>query len=288
MGYRIKTVAELLGVPRNTLLAWERRYNLVSPDRQTNGYREYTEEDLERLKQLKALLDAGYKVGEAISLLDERAQRHGVPAGPTDALAAARAALSDALLRYDRKEAVRIADTLTTTPYSDRLHRVWFPLLRLVGDGWVAGEVSVAQEHYVSGFVRERMMGMLMALNSGPDFGPSAVCAGFPGEIHELGLLGISIELALSGYRVTWLGADVPIGDLCTLAAQRAPAAVCVSVMLPRPDDEILDHARALRAAAPGHTKVVYGGRAIDESDLPLVEGVRWARGIEDVVVGTR
>jgi hypothetical protein len=32
----------------------------------------------------------------------------------------------------------------------------------------------------------------------------------------------------------------------------------------------------------------VYGGRAIDEAELPVVEGVRWARGIEDIVLPNR
>ena len=42
-GYRIKTVASLTGVPRNTLLAWERRYKFVSPVRSGNHYRLYSE-----------------------------------------------------------------------------------------------------------------------------------------------------------------------------------------------------------------------------------------------------
>ena len=32
MGYRIKTGSDLTGIPKNTLIAWERRYGLVAPE----------------------------------------------------------------------------------------------------------------------------------------------------------------------------------------------------------------------------------------------------------------
>ena len=71
MGYRIKTVAELTGISRATLLAWERRYSIVEPNRQENGYREYSDNDLACLQSVKLLMDKGYKVSEAISLIQE-------------------------------------------------------------------------------------------------------------------------------------------------------------------------------------------------------------------------
>ncbi|MCK6523120.1 MerR family transcriptional regulator [Myxococcota bacterium] len=71
MGYRIKTVAELTGISRATLLAWERRYCIVEPSRQDNGYREYSDNDLACLQSVKLLMDKGYKVSEAISLIQE-------------------------------------------------------------------------------------------------------------------------------------------------------------------------------------------------------------------------
>jgi DNA-binding transcriptional MerR regulator len=71
MGYRIKTIAELTGISRATLLAWERRYSIVEPSRQDNGYREYSDNDLACLQSVKLLMDKGYKVSEAISLIQE-------------------------------------------------------------------------------------------------------------------------------------------------------------------------------------------------------------------------
>lgn len=69
MSYQIKTVSRLTGIPRNTLLAWERRYALVVPERAPNGYRLYSDADVARLNAVRQLLDQGYKVSEAAALV---------------------------------------------------------------------------------------------------------------------------------------------------------------------------------------------------------------------------
>jgi DNA-binding transcriptional MerR regulator len=288
MGYRIKTVSEILEVPRNTLLAWERRYGLVKPVRLPNGYREYSDQDVETLRALKQLVDSGYKVGEAVSLLKERGSAVAAleAESPSDPLAGLRTALKDALLRFDRAQAVRLADSLATRPYTDRLHRVYFPILRDVGTEWAEGKVTVAQEHYASGFVRERYMGMLMTLGSGPPDGPVALCAGFPQDRHELGLMGLAIELALRGYRIAWLGADVPTDELVRVARERRPSLVCISVIQPVPVDDIVSFAVEIRAAIHESVRIVMGGGAIGGSAFPAVAGVTWAKNIVDITGG--
>ena len=60
MGYRIHTVSRLTGIARNTLLAWERRFDFLEPTRQDNGYREYTDQDLSLLQAVKRLVDEGW------------------------------------------------------------------------------------------------------------------------------------------------------------------------------------------------------------------------------------
>jgi DNA-binding transcriptional MerR regulator len=69
MSYRIRTVVEITGIPRNTLLAWERRYGIPEPGRTEGGHRVYREEDLQLLVRLQKLLDQGLRIGEAVALL---------------------------------------------------------------------------------------------------------------------------------------------------------------------------------------------------------------------------
>lgn len=74
-GYRIKTVSRVTGLSPELLRAWERRHGIVNPRRTAGGYREYSEEDVERLRLLAQLTSRGYSIGEVAGLpLDELAE----------------------------------------------------------------------------------------------------------------------------------------------------------------------------------------------------------------------
>ena len=168
MGYRIKTISDLLGVPRNTLLAWERRYKIVSPTRQANGYREYSEADLARLKAVKRYLDRGHRISEAISLSKE-APLESAEVVDVEDPEKLRAELFEALLNLDRARADRRLRQVVGMSYARRLDAIFTPILRQTGDRWEAGELSVAQEHYISSFCRDHLTAMLLSLEHGPE-----------------------------------------------------------------------------------------------------------------------
>ena len=55
------------GIPVATLRTWERRYQLLRPERATNGYRRYGKEEIDRILQVKQLLHQGVRIGEAMA-----------------------------------------------------------------------------------------------------------------------------------------------------------------------------------------------------------------------------
>jgi MerR family transcriptional regulator, light-induced transcriptional regulator len=57
--YPIRTVAHLTGVNPRRIRAWEDQYNLLSPARTGGGHRLYSEEDIERIRWVKAMVDRG-------------------------------------------------------------------------------------------------------------------------------------------------------------------------------------------------------------------------------------
>lgn len=67
--FNTKAVVQQTGVPAPTLRAWERRYTILSPYRSNNAYRLYSERDIARIRWLKARVDAGMTISQAIALL---------------------------------------------------------------------------------------------------------------------------------------------------------------------------------------------------------------------------
>ena len=72
--YRIGKVAKATGVPADTLRVWERRYAVVAPSRTEAGGRVYTESDIQRLRLIKQLIDAGDSISKVAPLSQEELQ----------------------------------------------------------------------------------------------------------------------------------------------------------------------------------------------------------------------
>lgn len=73
-GYRIGAVAKLTGISTDTIRAWERRYNVVQPNRGENNNRYYTDSHIKKLISVKRLVDAGQAIGTICRLSDEELQ----------------------------------------------------------------------------------------------------------------------------------------------------------------------------------------------------------------------
>lgn len=260
MVYRIKSVERLTGLSRSTITAWERRYGLLEPRKDDSGYRVYTEDDVALLLRIKRHLDEGFQIQEAIALARERV----VPATPD--VRPGRATLDAIyarLLAFDRAGAEAEHARVAELPFRTRLDEVYRPLLVRVGDDWEAGRATVAQEHFVSAFCREQLVAVLRSLDHGPTDGPVAVCAGLPGEGHELGLLSVASHLAMRGNRVVYLGADLPLDELVAWVRTHGADMVVQSAVNPPSSEVVLAHLRGLRAGLPERTLLVVGGPGV-------------------------
>ncbi|MFT7518615.1 MAG: DNA-binding transcriptional MerR regulator [Kiritimatiellia bacterium] len=275
MGYRIKTVSELTGIPRHTLLAWHRRYDLIEPDRTDAGHRVYSDSDVATLVRVKEMLDQGLRIGEAVEFLQGRASETPVATDHP-----VRVILLAALLDYDRPLAAAHLKRLAHMSFQSQLDDVLSPLLQELGDGWHDGLISVSQEHFASAFVREAMIAMLANLDHGPKGGPVVLSAGIPGEPHELGMLSTAIKLTLRGYRQLYVGLNLPIKELALLAERQSAKLVCQSGIL-MPPEEIEAHAIQLRKLLPPWTTLAIGGPKV--SGLSKRDGIWWCPTFEEL-----
>jgi MerR family transcriptional regulator, light-induced transcriptional regulator len=276
MKYLISTVAELTGIPRNTLLAWERRYKLVQPERHENGYRSYSESDVATILRLKNAVAAGLRVGEAVELLRaEPENRLQILESETKDPTALkfdeiRQELLSALLEYRRGDAEAVLERLLHVPFRVRLREVIFPILAQVGSLWEAGAVSVAQEHYASAVLRAHLAALFITVGGGAPSAPHAVTTTFVGDNHEIAALALAIQLGISGFRVSYLGANLPADELVKFAKKFRPELVCVSCIL-RPNPEEFDAYLSAISQVPG-VRWVLGGSVPDVPARPGVE----------------
>lgn len=212
-GLRIGELSRRTGISTELLRTWERRYGLLMPARSPAGYRLYTEADEDRVRRMQAYQAAGLSAAEAARAAMRTDE-------PSTGLFAARpasdgraAALTAALDAFDEPAAQAILDRLLTDFTVELvLSRVILPYLQDLGDRWAQGQASVACEHFASNILRGRLAALARGWGHGR--GPRALLACPPGEQHDLGLLVFGIMLHRHGWRVHFLGADTPVGDL--------------------------------------------------------------------------
>jgi MerR family transcriptional regulator, light-induced transcriptional regulator len=256
---RIGELSKRTGVSVELLRAWERRYGLLRPARSSGGLRLYASADVERVQRMQQHLADGLAAAEAAAAAS-RAED-----APPSALSweTLRDELADALDRFDEPQAQAVLDRLlAVTTLETLLGEVVLPYLRGLGERWVAGEATIAQEHFATAVLRGRLLGI--ARGWGVGLGPTAVLACLPGENHDLGLITFGLALRAHGWRIVYLGPDAPIDTVEDACRRLEPHLVVLSAVTPERVRPVVEELRSLAA----QRRVALGGAAAAGGDL--------------------
>jgi MerR family transcriptional regulator, light-induced transcriptional regulator len=273
--FTIKTVATQTGIRPVTLRAWERRHEVLNPHRADNHYRLYSERDIAILRWLKNRVDEGVSISSAVSELRSMTSNNiwpeSIPVAPVQkgglnetppALYARQ--LYQALIRHDE---TRASDLLREIHSLFDLFTIFMdiivPSLRDIGEAWYRGEVRVTTEHFASAYLRGKLLSLLQAYPARRN-APSILIGCAPMEQHELGSLMMAVLLRSEGYRVEYLGPDLPVLDLVDYASYENPAMIILSASLEDSAHELRRIQEMLQSKVRPAPIFGYGGRAFD------------------------
>ncbi|MEO8295923.1 MAG: MerR family transcriptional regulator [Gemmatimonadota bacterium] len=256
--YEIKQVAELTGLATSRLRAWERRYKAVRPKRLSNGYRVYTGQQVALLRAYARLIEGGARIGDLVTrpwedivVAAETGCELNQPHGP----------LLSATLVLDRQKLEQLAaEQLAQRGARGFAEDIVVPLAHSVGDMWALGLLPVAAEHLASevivGLLKECMRGIAAG-------GPLVLAATVPGERHEWGFLSTLTILKSHGFRIHYLGADLPLADLVGASWKLRPQMVAMSASTPELIVRNLAGLADLPHRLPPGTEAIIGGSGI-------------------------
>lgn len=141
------------------------------------------------------------------------------------------------------------------------------PALRIIGDRWAEGEVSIADEHRAS-VVAARVIGRLGSLFAQRGRTRGSVLLGAPPEeLHVLPVAMVADLVRAAHFEPIDLGANAPVASFVesALSADRL-VAVLVGVTTTGLDDSVREVVSALATAVPG-VPVFVGGRAVRDEE---------------------
>jgi MerR family transcriptional regulator, light-induced transcriptional regulator len=267
----IGVVAERTGLSPELIRVWERRYGVVEPTRDESGQRFYSDAEVERLLLLRQATQGGRGISQVAGLTteqlatlvrDDNRARAGRDAGRTmeedveleASLRYARELDGEKLERQlKRRVAVMGLSRFVEGPVST--------LLRKVGDEWHAGRLTPAQEHLATAVVQRVLIGTLASI-SPAEGAPVFLIGGLPGDRHEVGgLLAASIA-AVEGWRVVYLGPDLPPGEIADAARASGAQMVGLSALYVSDIARTVRDLGALRELLPASVPLLVGGAA--------------------------
>lgn len=283
--YTIGVVERMTDIPAATLRVWERRYDFPDSERTEGGHRLYSEKEVQRLRWVKAKIDAGMHTRQAIKALRLTEAEGGIqieaqlpgmstmtdpnaePGGAGNVhISVLQKRLLSALLDHDTGQADQIFnDAFALYTPENLIVDLIAPALREIGLGWERGEVDIATEHLATHYLRHQLLAWM---RSGPP--PYAVapivlaCA--PGEWHEGSLLMLGALLRRRRWPVAYLGQSIPLTEVAKFVQETKPSAVILTAMTVEPAQALADWPTWLpEAAKTGEPLICYGGLAFNE-----------------------
>lgn len=228
--YNLSAVLKETGVSADVLRAWERRYNLPKPQRTSGGHRLYSQYDVATVKWLRARQAEGLSISRAVSLWREIVNagqdplvEDTIPAAvPEEAflpsenerLDMLRNSWLNACLAFDAGKAEEIINQAFAM-YS--VEMVCFEILRKgiheIGQLWYADKASVQQEHFATALAMRRIEALITTMPNATR--EQTILIGCPfGEWHTFPVLLLTLLLRRRGFRVVYIGANVPLEQL--------------------------------------------------------------------------
>jgi DNA-binding transcriptional MerR regulator/methylmalonyl-CoA mutase cobalamin-binding subunit len=262
-GISIAAVERDTGLGKDTLRVWERRYGFPQPLRDAFGERVYPAEQVEHLRLIKRLMDQGQRPGallrQPMAELNER-----LAAGPARVGADDTADWIVPMLKARDIDPLRaeLAQRLARDGLERFVIETVPALNRRIGEGWMAGEIAIFEEHLYTELVQNQLRSSIHALG-GRGTRPQILLTTVKDEEHILGLLMVEALLAANGAFALSLGAQTPIADIVGAARATNTDIVALSFSGAYPWRKSRDALIELRAALPERTELWAGGSGL-------------------------
>jgi len=267
----ISAVERDTGLSKDTLRVWERRYGFPLPLRDAFGERIYPLDQVDRLRTIRRLMDAGHRPGKIIglglpdlqSLADTAVgnggangsdQASGVSADIQDLIQITKSHDMEALRRQLSQRLLRLGLARFVTD-------VVAPLTQQVGDAWSRGQLEIYEEHLYTESMQVVLRNAISTIPA-PGDRPRVLLTTFPTETHAMGLLMVEALLSLEGCRCVSLGTQTPVWDIVLATAAQNIDIVALSFSPVMNPNLVLDGLNELRAKLPRSVDIWAGGRS--------------------------
>ena len=219
--FSIRDLENLSGIKAHTIRIWEKRYNLLSPERTDTNIRIYSLASLQKLLNIILLYNNGYKISKIAKIPESE-----LPSVVREIIAKnsmkshAINAFKLSMINFDLSLFQNTYNSLLSNrSFRDIFWDVFMPLLNELGLLWQTDTISPAHEHFITNLIKQKIYTSTEKLQVIEPTRKDRVFVLYlpDNEIHEIGLLFLNYEIVLKGYKTIYLGQTMPIDSLVDL-----------------------------------------------------------------------
>lgn len=303
-GFPISDVERETGLGKDTLRVWEKRYGFPAPTRDSSGDRLYSAAQVQRLKQIRRLLNVGLRPGKVVGLDDFQLQQllETQQAVTADNLSKTKKpnsttsiVLEELLQVIGAHDPRALRNGLGHAQLSMGLKpfviELVAPLTTAVGEAWAQRRFEIYEEHLYTEVITSVLRHAIALVAPQPvSLGPKVLLTTLPYEQHSLGLLMVEALLALDGCTCVSLGTQTPLTEIVQAVHAHRIDVVGLSFSNVHESAVVQASLRDLRAQLPSTTELWAGGACttLHQESLAGVSAVAQLSALQPLVAHWR
>jgi DNA-binding transcriptional MerR regulator len=266
--FTIKDLENISGIKAHTIRIWEKRYNLLSPERTDTNIRYYSSENLQKLLNVVLLNKNNIKISKIAEMSDDAIVLKAREL-------AFKMAVNDEAINSFKLAMFQFDKTLFNNAYNRLLKRktfreifkdVFVPFLNHIGLLWQTDTLLPAHEHFISNLIVQKIQINIEKLEYSNSNSEVNYVLFLPeNEIHELGLMYLNYELILRGYNTIYLGQSLPLDNLDCFFKSKEKVCFITSMTVQPYDDKVEEYFSQIEEVLENtnHELIAIGNKAM-------------------------
>lgn len=271
--FTIKDLENISGVKAHTIRIWEKRYNLLQPNRTDTNIRYYSASSLQKLLNVALLNKHKHKISKIAQMSDEQIVLNAREL-------AFKFAANDEAVNAFKMAMFQFDKVLFNNTYNKLLHRktfreifkeIFVPFLHHVGLLWQTKTLLPAHEHFISNLIIQKIQLNTEKLEYAATNTDYIYVFFLPeNEIHEIGLMYLNYEMVLRGAQTVYLGESLPLDNLNYFFESELKVCFITSMTIRPYNDDILNYFYHIDDILKNteHKLIAVGERTMDVKDI--------------------
>lgn len=271
--FTIKDLENISGIKAHTIRIWEKRYNLLQPNRTDTNIRYYSADSLQKLLNVALLNKHKHKISKIAKMSNEQILLNAREI-------AFKFASNDEAINNFKIAMFQFDKVLFNNTYNKLLHRktfreifkeIFIPFLHHIGLLWQTKTLLPAHEHFISNLIIQKVQLNTEKLEYAATNADYTYVLFLPeNEIHEIGLMYLNYELVLRGCQTIYLGESLPLDNLDYFFDGELRICFITSMTFRPYNDEIVNYFYHLDDVLKNteHKLLAVGERTQDVKDL--------------------